>query len=54
LKVIVEEKDGFIFTNEKIKKDGKKITSLKQIHESGLQYKFHRQHRNHRQCADWW
>lgn len=33
--------DGFIFTNEKIKKDGKKITSLKQIHESGLQYKFH-------------
>ena len=33
--------DGFIFTNEKVKKDGKKITSLKQIHESGLQYKFH-------------
>jgi type III restriction enzyme len=33
--------DGFIFTNEKIKKDSKKITSLKQIHESGLQYKFH-------------
>jgi type III restriction enzyme len=33
--------DGFIFTNEKIKKDGKKITSLKQIHETGLQYKFH-------------
>jgi type III restriction enzyme len=33
--------EGFIFTNEKIKKDGKKINSLKQIHESGLQYKFH-------------
>jgi len=33
--------DGFIFTNEKIKKDAKKVTSLKQIHESGLQYKFH-------------
>lgn len=33
--------DGLIFTNEKVKKDGKKITSLKQIHETGLQYKFH-------------
>ena len=33
--------DGLIFTNEKIKKNPKKVTSLKQIHESGLQYKFH-------------
>lgn len=33
--------DGLIFTNERIKKDPKKVTSLKQIHESGLQYKFH-------------
>lgn len=33
--------EGFIFTNEKVKKDRKKITSLKQIHESGLHYRFH-------------
>jgi len=33
--------DGLIFTNEKIEKDPKKVTSLIQIHESSLQYKFH-------------
>ncbi len=31
--------DGFIFTNEKILKSHKHVSSLKQIHETGLQYK---------------
>ncbi len=31
--------EGLLFTNELVRKDNKKVTSLKQIHETGLQYK---------------
>ncbi|MCX6250120.1 MAG: DEAD/DEAH box helicase family protein [Bacteroidetes bacterium] len=31
--------EGLLFTNELVKKDNKKVTSLKQIHETNLQYK---------------
>ncbi|MFH1000731.1 MAG: DEAD/DEAH box helicase family protein [Bacteroidota bacterium] len=31
--------DGLLFTNELVKKDNKKVTALKQIHETGLQYR---------------
>lgn len=31
--------DGFIFTNERVVKSNKGVSSLKQIHETGLQYK---------------
>lgn len=31
--------NGFIFTNEKVLKSNKNVSSLKQIHETGLQYK---------------